>query len=131
MLVWLTLYSGSSTYIPNPTNKALQTGDATYYAPGLGVCGIDSTDADAIVAVSWQVFDAVQVGGNPNNNPLCGRKVWATRVREETGKNVSVVATVVDRCTGCQPTDLDFSSALFDILANHDLGRVRVSWAWL
>lgn len=81
--------------------------------------------------MSWRVFDAVQVGGNPNTNPLCGLKVWATRVREETGKNVSVVATVVDRCTGCKPNDLDFSPTLFNVLAAEGLGRVQMSWAWL
>ncbi|RPB08816.1 hypothetical protein P167DRAFT_528082 [Morchella conica CCBAS932] len=121
----------SKSYIPNPSNKALNTGEATYYAPGLGACGITSTDTEAIVAVSHVVFDAVQVGSNPNANPLCGTKVWATRVREETGKNVSVVATVVDRCTGCKPGDLDFSLGLFEQLAAKELGRVMISWSWL
>lgn len=73
----------------------------------------------------------MQVGTNPNTNPLCGRKLWATRVREETGKNVSVVATVVDRCVGCLPEDLDFSPTLFDVLADEGLGRVKISWTWL
>lgn len=76
------------------------------------------------------VWDAVQVGTNPNNNPLCGRKVWATRLRED-GKDVSVVATVVDRCVGCKAGDLDFSPTLFEELAHPDLGRVTISWVWI
>lgn len=33
--------------------------------------------------------------------------------------------------TGCQPTDLDVSPAMFNKMANPDLGRVLVTWAWL
>jgi hypothetical protein len=33
--------------------------------------------------------------------------------------------------TGCEPTDIDVSPAMFDKMANHDLGRVLVTWAWL
>lgn len=33
--------------------------------------------------------------------------------------------------TGCEPTDLDVSPAMFDKMADHDLGRVTMTWAWL
>lgn len=84
--------------LPLPTNVEQHTGDLTYYGPGLGACGVESSDNDAIVSVSHHVFDAVQVGSNPNQNPLCGRKIRAARVDERTGKRVSIDVKVVDRC---------------------------------
>ncbi|KAF2704331.1 hypothetical protein K504DRAFT_390539, partial [Pleomassaria siparia CBS 279.74] len=105
------------------------TGDLTYYGTGMGACGVVSTDSDAIVAISHYTFDAAQTGSDPNKNPLCGRKIRAQRVKD--GKSVSIDVTVVDRCTGCQPTDLDVSPAMFKKLADPDLGRVPVTWAWL
>ncbi|KAH8729089.1 RlpA-like double-psi beta-barrel-protein domain-containing protein-containing protein [Phaeosphaeriaceae sp. PMI808] len=117
--------------LPLPNGAETYTGDLTYYNPGLGACGIDSTDNDAVVAVSHFTFDAMQVGSNPNSNPLCGRKIRARRVNEKTGKSTSIDVTVIDRCTGCQPTDLDVSPAMFNQMADADLGRVLVTWAWL
>ncbi|KAF2623665.1 hypothetical protein BU25DRAFT_375352 [Macroventuria anomochaeta] len=117
--------------LPLPDNTDHHTGDLTYYGPGLGACGIESGDDDAIVSVSHYVFDAAQTGSDPNQNPLCGRKIRATRVDERIGKQVSIDVKVVDRCTGCEPTDLDVSPAMFDEMADHDLGRVTMTWAWL
>ncbi|KAL6711039.1 hypothetical protein ACN47E_006914 [Coniothyrium glycines] len=126
------LSKGTKTQnLPLPNGAETYTGELTYYDPGLGACGIDSADNDPVVAVSHYTFDAVQVGSNPNQNPLCGRKIRATRVDERTGKSVSIDVTVIDRCTGCQPTDLDVSPAMFEKMANPDLGRVPVTWAWL
>ncbi|KAG0634353.1 RlpA-like double-psi beta-barrel-protein domain-containing protein-containing protein [Tuber brumale] len=117
-------------HITPPTSGILQTGDGTYYEPGLGACGISSTSSDSIVAISQIIFDAAQVGENPNTNPLCGRKIWVTR--EVThGKNVSLEVEVVDRCTGCKASDLDFSLSVFEKLADEWQGRVLVSWAWV
>ncbi|OJD15358.1 hypothetical protein AJ78_04403, partial [Emergomyces pasteurianus Ep9510] len=67
------------------------TGDLTYYSPGLGACGIDSTSSDAVCAVSWQLYDAVRTGPNPNTNPLCGKRLRLRR----GGRSVDVM--VVDR----------------------------------
>ncbi|KIW61879.1 hypothetical protein PV05_01950 [Exophiala xenobiotica] len=100
-------------------------GDLTYYAPGLGACGLTSTDSDKIVSISHIVFDAVSTGSDPNQNPLCGKKIRARR------DNKSVDLTVVDRCTGCQPTDLDVTIDTFAMLADVDSGRVDVVWNWL
>ena len=85
-------------FLPLPNGAETYTGDLTYYDPGLGACGIDSGDNDAVVAVSHYTFDAVQTGSDPNQNPLCGRKIRATRVDERTGKSVSIDVTVIDRC---------------------------------
>jgi hypothetical protein len=106
------------------------SGDLTYYQPGLGACGVTSTSSQNIVAVAHSLFDAVQSGSDPNSNPLCGRKIRARRNKEGVGER-SVDLTVVDRCTGCQPTDIDVSLSVFDQLADQDLGRVNVEWNWL
>jgi hypothetical protein len=142
-------------FLPLPNGHETYTGDLTYYDPGLGACGIDSGDNDAVAAVSHYTFDAVQKGSDPNQNPLCGKKIRATRVDERTGKSVSIDVTVIDRCespqglnehemenqsrtfadelsgTGCEPTDIDVSPAMFDKMADHALGRVTTTWAWL
>ncbi|EXJ75673.1 uncharacterized protein A1O5_00180 [Cladophialophora psammophila CBS 110553] len=112
--------------LPLPSgNGGPYTGDLTYYEPGLGACGIVSVNSDKIVAISHIVFDAVSVGSNPNANPLCGKKI---RARKD---NKSVDLTVVDRCTGCQPTDIDVTINTFAELSDVDLGRVLVQWNWL
>ncbi|KAF1843591.1 uncharacterized protein K460DRAFT_316110 [Cucurbitaria berberidis CBS 394.84] len=131
LAVGLSKGSNKTQNLPLPNGSETYTGDLTYYAPALGACGIESSDKDAIVAVSHFTFDAAQVGGNPNANPLCGRKIRAKRVHENTGQSVSIDVTVVDRCEGCQPTDLDVSPAMFKRLADEGKGRVKVTWAWL
>ncbi|KAJ5057756.1 RlpA-like double-psi beta-barrel-protein domain-containing protein-containing protein [Bipolaris maydis] len=125
--------SGKSDDIALPLPGGAQTfeGDLTYYNPGLGACGQTHGDGDPVVAVSHILWDKNQVGANPNTNSLCGRKIRAHRVDERTGKDASIDVTVIDRCTGCKPTDLDVSPAMFKKLADPDLGRVKVEWAWL
>ncbi|KAJ3511186.1 hypothetical protein NLJ89_g4241 [Agrocybe chaxingu] len=94
---------------------------------GLGACGIVNKDTDYIAAVSHLLFDNYPgyKGGNPNNNPMCGRKVTATY----KGKSVTVALT--DRCEGCAVTDLDFSPSAFNQLADFALGRLSgVTWVW-
>lgn len=54
------------------------TGEATFYAPGLGSCGLENTNADFICALSKVLFDAVD-NGNSNNNPSCKRKIFIRR----------------------------------------------------
>ncbi|EEH43194.1 uncharacterized protein PADG_08014 [Paracoccidioides brasiliensis Pb18] len=116
----------SPSNLPLPTNHGgPYTGDLTYYDPGLGACGIDSKSSDAICAVSHFLYDAVSTSSNPNLNPLCGKKL---RLRKGV-KSVDV--TVVDRCVGCQPTDIDVSISVFTQLALEERGRVGVEWAWL
>ncbi|KIK93652.1 hypothetical protein PAXRUDRAFT_828753 [Paxillus rubicundulus Ve08.2h10] len=103
-----------------------QGGQGTYYETGLGACGITNTDTQYIAAVSHLLFDAYPGydGVNPNDNPVCNQKVTATY----QGKSVQV--TITDRCTGCALTDLDFSPAAFDGLADPSLGRIAISWIW-
>jgi len=112
--------------VPLPTGAKTYYGDGTYYGPALGACGITSTDNDMIVAIAWELFDS-KGGANPNLNPFCGRKIRAKRV----GKANGVEVTVVDRCTGCKPTDLDFSPGAFKGIAEEWEGRVGIEWAWV
>ncbi|EEH06401.1 riboflavin aldehyde-forming enzyme [Histoplasma capsulatum G186AR] len=116
----------SSVDLPLPNNHGgPYMGDLTYYDPGLGACGIESSAGEPVCAVSHYLYDAVSVGPNPNANPLCGKKLRLRRA----GRSVDV--TVVDRCVGCQPNDIDVSISVFTQLALEEQGRVDVQWAWL
>ncbi|EDR15021.1 expansin family protein [Laccaria bicolor S238N-H82] len=101
------------------------TGQGTFYATGLGSCGITNKDTDYIAAVSHLLYDQGYAGVNPNNNPICGRTVTATY----QGKSVTVAVT--DRCEGCAITDLDFSPSAFNQLADFSVGRISgMTWTW-
>lgn len=121
---------------------------ATFYATGLGACGITNTDTDFIAAVSHTFFDSYHGynGANPNNNPLCGRKVTAnctfsllslpyisshtSQFLLDKGKKVTVAIT--DRCEGCAEFDLDFSPKAFTKLADQSLGRLKgMTWSFV
>jgi hypothetical protein len=105
-----------------------QTGQGTFYATGLGACGITNKDTDFIAAVSHLLFDNFPgyEAGDPNSNPVCNRKISATY----QGKSVTV--TVTDRCTGCAETDLDFSPSAFDTIADPSVGRISgMQWVWV
>ncbi|PWN46614.1 barwin-like endoglucanase [Violaceomyces palustris] len=104
---------------------SLTSGQATYFAPGLGACGWTNSASDYIVAVSHSLFDSFGTG-NPNNNPICGHKIRATY----QGKSVEVEVT--DRCEGCAWGDLDFTETAFKNLAPLSLGRLDgMTWQWV
>lgn len=101
-------------------------GQATYYEPGLGACGKTSGASDRVVAVSHTMFDKHATSGDANANALCGRKIKASY------KGKSTLVTVVDRCVGCSPLDLDFSPAAFADLAATDVGRLSdLKWSFV
>ncbi|PCH33788.1 hypothetical protein WOLCODRAFT_22254 [Wolfiporia cocos MD-104 SS10] len=113
--------TASSADISEPTwMYETNSGDATYYAAGLGACGITNTDSDYIVAVSWELFDNYPGydGTNPNTNPVCNKQITANY----EGKSVTV--TVTDRCTGCDTTSLDFTPTAFQQMADLSIGRL-------
>jgi len=92
-------------------------GDVTYYGIGLGACGWVNTEPDLIAAVSFLLYQKYAVTaaekGNPNLNPLCGRKATANLPGIGT-----VNFTIADECMGCDiETSLDFSMAAFDLIA--------------
>lgn len=91
----------------NTAHGALTSGRFTYYTPGLGACGQTHSESDLVVALNAADFDPSTPNGNPNNNPLCGRRIRASY----NGKSVDV--TLVDRCPGCNSGDLDLSPSAF------------------
>ncbi|KAF2673877.1 hypothetical protein BT63DRAFT_451932 [Microthyrium microscopicum] len=115
---------------PTTTNTArdAQNGQLTYFATGLGACGVTNQETDSIVAIDHQTFDSGNVDGNPNHNRNCGRVI---RITQANYKTVSKDVTVVDRCEACQPGDLDVTRTIFGGLAPVESGRVQLSWHWL
>ncbi|KDQ18240.1 hypothetical protein BOTBODRAFT_29581 [Botryobasidium botryosum FD-172 SS1] len=103
------------------------TGQATYFYPGLGACGKNNGNGDLITAVSKLLYDTYPGHtANPNNNPVCGRRIKANYA----GKSVTV--TVVDRCEACAFNDLDLSPTAFQALAPLAQGRLSgVTWDWV
>ncbi|KAI9738989.1 MAG: hypothetical protein M1818_005303 [Claussenomyces sp. TS43310] len=101
------------------------TGDLTYYEVGLGACGVTNVDTDMIAAISEDLYDANNVGTNPNNNPLCGKFINISY----GGKTLQV--QVEDRCTGCAYYDLDLSPSAFQQFADESVGRLTgATWNW-
>lgn len=115
--------SSSSSGSSGSSSGGSHAGDGTYYDVGLGACGIDNSNSEYVCAISHELFDAVSTG-NPNNNPLCGKKLTATR----NGKSVTV--TVTDRCPGCSRDSIDFSPAAFNQLGSEAEGRIQIDWSW-
>ncbi|KAK8244539.1 riboflavin aldehyde-forming enzyme [Phyllosticta capitalensis] len=125
---------GGSKNLPLPTNSKTWSGELTFYNPSMGSCGIQSSDSDKVVAVSHKLWDQVSKASgitNPNANPLCGLKLRAQRFYTQKGEERSADVKVVDRCVGCEKTDLDMSPGAFDEIASAGDGRVDVTWAWL
>jgi len=92
----------------------------TFYAPGLGSCGITNTETDHIVALAVPMMAN---GANPNDNPKCGQKITI----EFHGKRHE--ATVTDTCYACAREDVDVSPTLFTAFAAESIGRVPgVKW---
>ncbi|KAK4198844.1 RlpA-like double-psi beta-barrel-protein domain-containing protein-containing protein [Triangularia verruculosa] len=133
LLTLLTLTSAAPT-TPNQGSPleveareivARARGEFTWYNTGLGACGKVNNDGQLVAALNRVLFDPQTPNGNPNNNPLCGRKIRASY----NGKTVDV--TVVDRCPGCKAGDLDLSPAAFQRLAPLSAGRITGDWSWL
>ena len=133
---------------PVETLSKRTTGDLTFYDPALGACGIYSGGGEFVAAIPHAVFDAAQVDGNPNHNPLCGRMIRAGRYDERKGKYTTVDVRVVDKCKcienvgammksdmktgmGCAPGDLDLSRPAFNAIADAGRGRVKGDWSFL
>ncbi|CAI5759437.1 unnamed protein product [Candida verbasci] len=119
----------TSSSIPSSSSQpsgSVKSGEGTYYDVSVGAtaCGTYHANSEYIVALSKDLYDENNIDGNPNNNPLCGKKIKAFY----QGKSVEV--TVVDRCEGCAYNDLDFSPSAFSQLADQGLGRIDITWQW-
>ncbi|KAI4141234.1 MAG: hypothetical protein LQ340_007689 [Diploschistes diacapsis] len=118
---------GASVSVPACDSSSPCTGDATFYAVGLGACGQTSDPSEMIVAVPDQVMGSLSSGSDMN--PLCGKKVSITLI-DGVGP---VTATVMDKCGGCDgPYDLDMSTGLFSALGgDSNAGRyTNMTWTW-
>lgn len=90
------------------------SGKATFFEPGLGACGWQSSSGDAIVALTSKMWD----GGSH-----CGK--WVTM--EHNGAKTS--AKIVDECPTCEGNaGLDLSPSQFSHLASQDQGEIDIQW---
>lgn len=111
--------------MPMQSARLSKRGDLTFYnpgnpgSPGMSACEIPITDNDFIAALSFPDF------GNqnpPRSSPRCGQCI---RVYVESK---SVAVTVVDKCEGCKPGDVDLSPVAYNMIADPVLGRVNSNW---
>ncbi|KAF5334476.1 hypothetical protein D9758_017554, partial [Tetrapyrgos nigripes] len=108
--------------------RRTNVGDATFFHPGLGACGLFNTDGDMITAVSASFFDNFPgATPNPNLNPICGRPISVS------ANGRTIVVTIVDRCADCPGAgDVDLSPAAFNQLADPSVGRIHgVQWDFI
>ena len=86
-----------------------------------------------IASISHVVFDAAtsSTGGNSKHNFLCGTMPRASRYYAEQAHIKGLDLKVVDRCTRCEPEDVDTTLGTFEVLVPRASGRVDVAWAWL
>lgn len=91
------------------------SGQATYYAVGLGACGSYNVPSDYIVALN-----SAQYG----NGQYCGKSLVISY-----GGNTAT-ATVMDECPGCSWGSLDLSQGLFEHFADTSMGVFPITWNW-
>lgn len=99
------------------------SGDLTYYAVGMGSCGVDDSGKDNsenIVAISSDLM-----GTQSNGNPMCGKTITIFA----NGK--STTATVRDKCPGCKYGSIDVSEKVFlALFGDLGVGRGSVTWSF-
>ncbi|KAH7912138.1 RlpA-like double-psi beta-barrel-protein domain-containing protein-containing protein [Hygrophoropsis aurantiaca] len=85
----------------------------TYFADGLGACGIYSQPTDYIVALNSDQYGS---GG------YCFQMITITYGGQTTQ------AQIVDECPGCGWGELDFSQGLFEYFADTSVGEIYGTW---
>ena len=112
-----TIASGSGSGSGSPS----YSGSLTYFALGMGSCGIDDGGKDStanIVAVS-----SALMGAQSNGNPMCGKSITI----KANGKTAQ--ALVHDKCPSCALGDVDASEQLFlQLFGTLDVGRGSIEW---
>jgi hypothetical protein len=113
--------TSSSAGGSNSGGSASYNGDITYYALGMGSCGIDDSGkdkSDNIVAVSAQLM-----GAQSNGNPMCGKTISV----RANGKTIQ--ATIHDKCPSCAIGDIDGTEKMFvELFGSLDAGRQKIEW---
>ncbi|KAN0077249.1 hypothetical protein V8E55_011104 [Tylopilus felleus] len=90
-----------------------QGGDRfTFFADGLGACGIFNQPTDFIVALNSAQF----------SQAMCFVEITITI------GGLSTQAQITDECPGCPPGGLDFSQGLFEFFADLSVGVLYGSW---
>ncbi|KAK9506990.1 hypothetical protein O3M35_008828 [Rhynocoris fuscipes] len=112
--------SGSAA---NPISSNSKHGDMTYYNLGMTACGRTYSNSDHVAALAFGHFTAA----NPNNDPMCGRRV---RIVDPSSKK-QVEVTVVDKCQACKMNDIDVSPSVFQQLKPLSVGRTQVKWQFV
>jgi len=112
--------AGAETSAPVPSGG--NSGEATYFEPGLGACGDTHNSSQAIAAVSHYIYGDY---ANPNESQVCNKCV---KVKSDHG---SVICQVVDRCPTCEPGSLDLSPTAFQALGELATGRIAITWDWV
>ena len=119
------------TATPLDTRANLQyTGQITHYTPAdnpahPSSCNTLNTEAEAVVALSHLMM---KNGPNPNNNPLCGKKI---KIFNPTTRGTTQ-AKIVDTCQSCALEDLDLSPTLFKTVAPKGDGVVSgIQWSFV
>ncbi|KAI8151640.1 Allergen Asp f 7 [Colletotrichum sp. SAR 10_65] len=98
-------------------------GVMTWFNPSLGSCGRTNGDNDMVVAISHITMG--DAGGNPNNNPNCGKTITISR------GGITKTATIVDKCMGCGVDHIDVSPAVFRAFADLGAGKIGdVKWSF-
>lgn len=116
LLLALPLALAAPATTPNISPRS-NSGSMTYYAVGLGACGITNSDAELVCAMSASLYDA---------NKPCGKHI------KITGPAGSVTVKVVDRCVGCAYHDLDLSPTAFQkAIGDLSVGRKTATWEWV
>lgn len=96
-------------------------GDITYYNAGPGACGgTNNGDVDRVVALPHAMMPVVL---GPELLP-CGLTI--TIRCTATGKKTT--ATVVDKCMGCENSDIDLSKSAFQDIETLAVGRTSATW---
>jgi len=92
------------------------TGQATYFAVGLGACGQTNVASDFIVALNTPQY------GYGSPGPQCFKKITI----HYNGKSVG--ATIMDECPTCDYGSLDLSQGLFQQFADTSVGEFTMTW---
>jgi Lytic transglycolase len=122
-----TVFVNADAYLNDPIDASVSVGHkafdgtATYYSSGVEACGGTVNDSDLTVALPASMFNPSS-NGNPDKNPLCGRKI---HVRGPKG---SAQVYIKDVCPNCGPDALDLSPAAFKAIADVSDGRVSIDW---
>ncbi|GBE82443.1 hypothetical protein BKA93DRAFT_760932 [Sparassis latifolia] len=88
----------------------------TFYAVGLGSCGITNVESDYIVALNSAQYG----GGYPGPNCFLSITI-------QVG-SITATATITDECPGCPSGGLDMSQGLFEHFADTSVGVLTGTW---